>query len=533
MANEQGDVAIVLHSHLPFVRHPEAAHFLEERWLFEAITETYLPLIERFQRLANDHVPYRITMSFTPTLLAMWSDLLLQERYVRHLEKLLELAEKEIWRTRWQPAFHRLALMYQQRLTAARRLYVDRFRRNLIHPFRELIDGGFIEPLASCATHGFLPLMDYQRIAVRAQIHLGVQAFEQAFGRRPVGMWLPECGYHPEHDQLLKAMGLRYFLTDAHGVLFGSPRPKYGIYAPVFCPSGVAAFGRDLESSKSVWSAEEGYPGDFEYREFYRDIGFDLDADYLRPYLDGEKDRVNTGIKYYRITGRTDHKEPYDPDRALEKASAHAANFMFNRERQIESLRGIMDRPPLIVSPYDTELFGHWWFEGPDWLELLIRKVHFDQNVFRLISPGDYLQQHPRNQVVQPCQSSWGYQGYHEVWLNGSNDWIYRHLHKMVERMVEATAQHPHASGWRRRALNQMARELLLAQASDWAFILKTQTHTAYAHRRLREHLSRFTSLHESVARNTIDETWLADVEATDNLFPFMDYRLYAPSNGA
>ncbi|MBI3319097.1 MAG: DUF1957 domain-containing protein, partial [Candidatus Omnitrophica bacterium] len=223
--SEQGFLALVLHSHLPFVRHPEAEDFLEERWLFEAITETYLPLLERYQRLVNDKVPFRITMSFTPTLLAMLSDLFLQSRYVRHLEKLIELSEKEIWRTRWQPPFHRLALFYHHRLTTARRLFVEVYRRNLIPPFRELADAGVLELIASCATHGFLPLMDYQAAAVRAQIQIGVQAFEHAFGRRPVGIWLPECGYHPDHDAALKAQGIRYFLTDAHGVMFGSPRP--------------------------------------------------------------------------------------------------------------------------------------------------------------------------------------------------------------------------------------------------------------------------------------------------------------------
>lgn len=524
---DQGFLAIVLHSHLPYIRHPEAEHFLEERWLYEAITETYLPLLERFQRLANDGVPYRVTMSFTPTLLAMWADPLLQDRYVRHLEGLIELADKEIQRTRFDAALHRLAVMYHHRFIAARRLYVDGCRRNLIEPFRQLLEAGCLEGIASGATHGFFPLMDYQRIAVRAQVRLGVQAYEQAFGRRPAGIWLPECGFYPEHDQIIKEAGIRYFLTDAHGIMFGSPRPKYGVYAPVYCPSGVAAFGRDLESSKSVWSAVEGYPGAPEYREFYRDIGMDLDLDYLRPYLSGDGSRVHTGIKYHRITGQTDQKQLYDPDQAVEKASAHAANFMFNRERQITYLRSIMDRQPLVVSPYDTELYGHWWFEGPDWLELLIRKVHYDQNVFRLISPSDYLQLYPKNQILEPSHSSWGYQGYNEVWLNGANDWIYRHLHKMVERMVDAANQHPEAAGWQQRALNQMARELVLAQSSDWAFILKTQTHTAYAYRRMRDHLARFTGLYESVLQGRGNDQELSAMEATDNIFPFIDYRLY------
>ena len=531
MMDPQGFLAIVLHTHLPFVRHPEHDEFLEERWLFEAITETYLPLIERFQRLANDNVPWRITMSFTPTLLAMLSDGLLQARYVRHLEKLIELSEKEIERTRWLPPFHRLALLYHHRFTTARHLYVDVYRRDLIRPFRELSDRGMLEPIASCATHGFLPLMDLQRIAVQAQIHVGVQAFEHAFGKQPVGFWLPECGYHPGHDAFLKTHGIRYFLTDAHGVLFGSPRPKYGVYAPAMCPSGVAAFGRDLESSKSVWSAEEGYPGDFDCREFYRDIGYDLEYDYVRPYLNGDGSRLNTGIKYYRITGKTNDKQPYNPDHALEKAAQHAGNFLFNREKQIEYLRSVMDRAPIIVSPYDAELFGHWWFEGPDWLEFLIRKVHSDQKTVRLVAPSDYFQVYPVNQVLEPTMSSWGNGGYNDVWLNGANDWIYRHLHKMSERMVQTASEYAQPDPLRYRLLNQMARELLLAQSSDWAFILKTQTHTAYAYRRLQDHLARFSHLYDAVRQGTIDETWLAGLEAKDNLFPSLDYRIYATTS--
>ncbi|MBI3321640.1 MAG: DUF1957 domain-containing protein [Candidatus Omnitrophica bacterium] len=526
----QGLLALVLHAHLPFIRHPEHQEFLEERWFFEAVTETYLPLLERFQRLSHDGVPFRLTMSFTPTLLAMLADDVLQERYVRHLERLIELAEKEIQRTRWMPPFHRLALFYHHRFTMARHRYVEVHRRNLIQPFRELSDRGVLELIGSCATHGFLPLLQESPAAVRAQIRVGVQAFEHAFGARPIGFWLPECGYHPGHDAFLKEHGVRYFLTDAHGILFGSPRPKYGVYAPAICPSGVAAFGRDLESSKSVWSAEEGYPGDIEYREFYRDIGYDLDYEYVRPYLNGDGTRLSTGIKYYRITGKTSDKQPYDPDRALEKASEHAGNFLFNRTQQTEFLRTVMDRVPMVVSPYDAELFGHWWFEGPDWLELLIRRVHEQQDL-QLVTPSDYLRQYPTNQILEPTMSSWGYGGYNEVWLNGSNDWIYRHLHAMAERMTHLANANPHPDPIRQRLLNQMARELLLAQSSDWAFILKTQTHTAYAYRRLHDHLARFNGLYDAVQRGRIDASWVADLEAKDNLFPFLDYRVYATTS--
>jgi 1,4-alpha-glucan branching enzyme len=478
--------------------------------------------------LADDRVPFRITMSFTPPLLAMLGDGLLQARYLRYVEQLIELSEKEIERTRWQPPFQRLALFYHHRFTTARRLYLDVYRRNLIRAYRELADRGVLEPIASAATHGYLPLMETQPAAVRAQIRIGVQAFEHAFGRKPAGFWLPECGYHPGHDAFLQECGIRYFLIDTHGILFGAPRPRYGIYAPAICPSGVAAFGRDVESSKSVWSAEEGYPGDFEYRDFYRDIGYDLDYDYVRPYLNGDGARLHTGIKYHRITGKSNEKQPYDPDRALERASQHAGNFLFNRGKQAEHLRKALGRIPIIISPYDAELFGHWWFEGPDWLEFLIRKAHAEHPQLQLAAPQDYFERYPTNQVLQPSLSSWGNGGYSDVWLNSTNDWLYRHLHKMSERMTDAARAHPNPDPARRRILNQMARELLLAQASDWAFILKTQTHSAYAYRRIHDHFARFTALYDAVRHGQADEAWIADVEAKDSCFPFLDYRVYA-----
>jgi 1,4-alpha-glucan branching enzyme len=277
-----------------------------------------------------------------------------------------------------------------------------------------------------------------------------------------------------------------------------------------------------------VWSSKEGYPGDFDYREFYRDIGFDLDIDYIRPYIDPIGIRINTGIKYHRITGKTDHKAPYNHQAALDKAAQHAGNFMFNRERQIEYLASIMDRKPVIVAPYDAELFGHWWYEGPDWLNYLIRKIAFDQNTVTLATASDYLTQNPRNQICSPSFSSWGYKGYSEVWLEGSNDWLYRHIHKMEERMVAAAQQFPGAAGAVRRALNQMARELLLAQSSDWAFIMKTGTMVQYAVRRSKEHIANFNRLYDEVQKEQIDENFLSLVESHNNIFPNINYRVYA-----
>jgi 1,4-alpha-glucan branching enzyme len=522
----KGYLCIVLHSHLPYVRHPEHADFLEEDWLYEAITETYVPLIRVLERLLQDNVNFRITFSLTPTLISMLSDGLLQDRYLHHINKLIELAHREVERTRWQGEFQSLAQMYLNSFYEARNVF-ERYNRNLVNAFKAFQDAGRVEIITCGATHGYFPLMEVKRASIRAQVKVAASHYETTFGRRPLGIWLPECGFHPGYDEILKEAGLRYFFSDAHGVLHGSPRPKYGVFAPVYCKSGVACFGRDLESSKQVWSSIEGYPGDHNYREFYRDIGFDLDYDYIRPYIHPDGVRINTGIKYYRITGNGQHKEPYNPHWARERAAEHAGNFMFNRQKQVEYLFDFLGKKPIIVSPYDAELYGHWWYEGPLWLDFLIRKIAFDQDTISLITASEYLTENPRNQVITPSQSSWGWKGYNEMWLQGSNDWIYPHLHAASERMTELAKSFPRADGIVRRALDQALRELLLAQSSDWAFIMGTGTHTSYAVKRTKDHLLRFTRLYEDIKANSIDEGWLADIEYKDNIFPQIDYRVH------
>lgn len=525
---KKGYFLLALHAHLPFVRHPEHEDFLEERWLFEAITETYIPLIDLFDELTQERTPFQITMSVTPPLASMLTDGLLQERYSRHLDKLVQLAEKEIKRNQNDPPFLALTHYYHQHFLKTRDIYVNRYGRNLIQAFRKFQDQGSLEIITCGATHGFFPLMRPTPVSVRAQIKVACEHYESVFGRRPKGIWLPECGFYPGDDKILKDNGLQYFFIDSHGILNGTPRPKYGVFAPVYCPSGVAAFGRDVESSKQVWSAEEGYPGDFWYREFYRDIGFDLDYEYIRPYIHPDGFRINTGLKYYRITSKTNHKEPYDPQRGRAKAEEHAGNFMFNRERQIEHLFDRLGRKPVIVSPYDAELFGHWWHEGPQFLGFLIRKIAHHSETLELVTAPNYLAKEPRNQTLMPSYSSWGYKGYSEVWLEGSNDWIYRHLHAASERMHRLTQESPKAEGVERRALNQMARELLLAESSDWAFMMKSGTSVEYAVRRTREHLLTFFRLEESFRIKCLDEAWLKEIETKDCIFPQIDYRVYA-----
>jgi 1,4-alpha-glucan branching enzyme len=519
-----GYLAFVLHAHLPFVRHPEREFFLEEGWLFEGITETYLPILDALDHLEREQVPARLTISVSPTLAAMLRDPVLMGKYERHLGRMCHLAGREVTRTRKDAAFSPVAGFYWDRLHRLQHLFAEVYDRDLLGAFARLEDRGLVELITCAATHGFLPHHRIDPDTVRAQVVLGVEEHRRHFGRSPRGLWLPECAYYDGLDQVLKDAGIDYFFVDTHAVEHASARPRFGVHAPLLCPTGVAAFGRDAESSAQVWSSEQGYPGDPAYRDFYRDIGYDLDESYVAPYLDPAGGRGMTGFKYHRITGRTDHKEPYRRDEALRTAEWHAADFVRNRRMQIDWLAGGMDRPPLVVSMYDAELFGHWWFEGPDWLEQVLRGL--PGAGVAVISPTQYLEEHPVAQVGRPAASSWGERGYYDVWLTGANDWILPPLHDAGRRMG-ALVRQAAAAPTARRALAQAGRELMLAQASDWPFIMKNRTASEYASRRVRTHLERFDRLAGMIERGPIDDSVVAAFEAQDNLFPTLDPGLW------
>jgi 1,4-alpha-glucan branching enzyme len=563
-----GDLAIVLHAHLPFVRHPENAYHLEENWLYEALTATYLPILQVLREVHAEKrarhgasptaTPLRMTLSLSPPLCAMLRDPLLLARYRAYSERLLRLGEEEIARAADEPTIRKLARFYVERFTALHTLFRD-IDGDVLGAFGSLQEAGCLDVITTCATHGYLPVIR-EPAARRAQIAVAMRAYRGWFGRYPRGLWLPECGYADGVDQLLSEHDLRYFFTDAHGLLYARPRPPLGLHAPIFTPSGVAAFARDLDSSRSVWSATEGYPADPVYRDFYRDIGFDRPLSVIAPYIHPDGIRVSTGYKYHRVTGpRVDlaDKALYDPDLARERADEHARDFVQKRRAQLATLAKRMDRRPILVSPYDAELFGHWWFEGPDFLRGVLRRLSGLHQAaepstgsapepldgIRLNTATGYLQDYPINAVCEPAPSSWGEGGYSAVWVDGSNDWIYRHVHRAETLLHELASRHAGAGDdLLRRALNQLARELLLAQSSDWAFIMKTGTAVKYATERIKSHLARFQQLARQIvaqgagaasetgtpAAGGIDADWLAELEHRDNLFPDLDFRLYA-----
>jgi 1,4-alpha-glucan branching enzyme len=520
-----GHLALVLHAHLPFVRHPETEHFLEEDWLFEAITESYIPLLQVMQRLVADNVPFKLSMSLTPTLCAMLQDALLRERYVQHLDQLVEFCQRELERNRNDSQLYALSQFYLDRFSVSRHFFVDQCRCNLISAFRQLRDAGVLEIIACAATHGLLPLLHQQSAAAaRAQVLIGRDVYVDSFDAAPAGFWLPECAYAPALAPILQEANLRWFVLDSHGLLFAEPRPRRGIYSPCYTPFGPAAFARDQDSSRQVWSAQTGYPGDPHYREFYRDAGFDLPLDHLGPVTRGQ--RKFTGVKYYRITAREGDKALYDPAAAERLADAHAAHFLDVRRRQIQTLVGHKFEP-VVVIPFDAELFGHWWFEGPHFVEQFIRRAA-NQADLKLTTPIEFLSTHSTQQTIEPAASTWGEKGHLGVWLDPSNIWLYPHLHGAARRMQEAASgQLTTPPPLIERVLTQLARELLLAQASDWAFLIKNGTAKDYAAKRSMDHLIRFNRIYDQLNANRIDEKFLADCEWRDNLFPNVNWRYY------
>ena len=534
--NPKGYVSFVLHAHLPFVHHPESENYLEEQWLYEAISETYIPLLLNFDKLVNEGVDFRITMSMTPPLLNMLDNKLLQERYIKYLKTHIELAKKEIIRNQDNYNLKKLAQYYVEKYSNDLHVFKDVYNCNIITGFKHFQDIGVLEIITCGATHGYFPILYVNEKTVRAQIAVGVQTYEKYFGKKPRGIWLPECGYVPEADKYLKEFGIEYVITETHGILYANPTPIFGTLAPIVSPDGIVAFGRDQESSRQVWSSINGYPGDYNYREWYRDIGYDAPYDYIKPYIANNGARVPTGIKYYRITGKDCEKDYYNIEWAWDSINKQAGHFFDSREKQITEAANFTKNPPIVLCPYDAELYGHWWYEGPDWLYTLFKKVYYDKCDFDLITPSEYIDKYPQMQVATPCRSSWGANGYSEVWLNQSNDYAHRHLHVAGDRMVELAtifdkekmdALSPAEKKLFKRALNQCARELLLAQSSDWLFIITNGTMVDYAKKRIKDHIGRFTKLYYELKNEKIDEKFLSNIEILDCIFPEVDYSIY------
>jgi 1,4-alpha-glucan branching enzyme len=516
-------LALVLHAHLPFVRHPENDDHLEERWLFEALGESYLPLVDVLERLARDGVAYRLTLSVSPTLAAMLGDPLLCARFARWLSRLDRLARRE-----------RALVSASDPLTPALDHAIDcveqaartweRLGGDVLGAFTALADAGHIELAGCAATHGYLPGLAAVPSAVFAQLALGADAHREVFGRTPHALWLPECGYFPRLDATLARLGVRATVLDAHGVLLARPRPPFGVFAPVLSPSGVALFARDPEASEAVWSREAGYPGDPAYREYHRDVVDVWPRERFADVVPPIDARVQTGLKLWRITGSEGEKAPYDPPAAAERARVHAAHFLAQRRVRLDAARAVLrDREAVCVAPYDAELFGHWWHEGPLFLEHVLRGA-----ALRTTTLSAHLARSPDLAVVAPSPSSWGEDGHSRVWLGEQTAALWPAVHAVAREVPPLVARHLLASSpLTQRVLRQACREALLSQASDWPFLVHGGTAPHYARARLETHLARFREL-AAMLDAGMDApgsslSAFSTAESRDNLLPHLD----------
>ncbi|HEU5287903.1 MAG TPA: 1,4-alpha-glucan branching protein domain-containing protein, partial [Candidatus Limnocylindria bacterium] len=497
--------ALVLHSHLPYARGAGRWPHGEE-WVHEAILGTYLPLLGLLHDLRDEGVPYAITVGLTPTLLEQLADADIDHRFVEYADDQIRRADQDLHRFGGDGETERgaLALFYASLFRAQREAYVRRFGRDIVGAFADLARTGHVEILTSGATHGYLPLLD--PASVHAQLEVGTRTTRRRTGVEPRGIWLPECAYAPGLEEILESFGITHFFTDAallggrrlveQGHRFAARRSGDAIAAPlataadidVLRPylvrdSHVAAVARHDTVSGQVWSAMMGYPGDPAYREFHR------------------KDE-RSGMRYWRVTDvhvSLSGKSTYSPGHASERVRVHAEHFA-GLVRETLAARRHPDRPALLTVTFDAELFGHWWFEGVEWLGRVLRELAARGP--RPVSVRDHLRADPARERVALQEGSWGKDNDHSTWANDRTMWMWTDLAKMAGEMQDLRAV-PASGQMRERAARQAARELLLAQSSDWPFLVTTGQAADYAVERFRSHAMRFRRAAELARRAT------------------------------
>jgi 1,4-alpha-glucan branching enzyme len=560
-----GGFTFVLHSHLPYARQAGMWPHGEE-WVHEAIAETYLPLLNALYDLEAEGVPFHLTVGITPILAEQLADPLIVDHFVHYVAERAAWAGKDVDRFEQagDAAMRDLARFYHHWYARGLTSFQDRFNKNLIGAFKGLQDRGRIEVATSAATHGYLPLMSRDS-TIFGQIRTGVQTYQRHFGREPRAIWLPECAYRsailekegdrevrrPGLEEFLAAERLRVFFSETHTVEggrpvgkaageaigpYGSVPRKYALqpvsaeeqaepgttFRPYWvgdAPGLVAVLGRNNRTGQQVWSGTFGYPGDYWYREFHR------------------KDGVS-GMQYWRIGGREvdlGEKPPYEPHRAQEQVQGHAHHFV----GLVEELLGDFNRSSgqfgVISAAYDTELFGHWWFEGVDWLREVLRGLAASETV-ELTTATRMIEEHSPDRVMVLPESSWGAGGSHFTWLNVDTQWMWPPIQAAERRMEQLVADIPEADGERLALLNQAAREVLLLESSDWPFLVTTGQAKEYAAERFTEHLERFNQLADLAEvgqpLSGDQQKWFQSLQERDNPFPDIDYRIFARRQG-
>ncbi|MGQ9910305.1 MAG: glycoside hydrolase family 57 protein [Candidatus Flexifilum sp.] len=533
-----GAFTFVLHSHLPFARLAGRWPHGEE-WIHEAAIETYIPLLLALNRLHDQGIPVRLTLGLTPVLAEQLADPLVRDHLEQYLDERIAAAERDA-ETGASDSIRALAGWYKERFLRIKQAYVDQFQRDLIGAFRRLRDIGVLDLMGSAATHGYLPLFERPG-SIRAQIATGLRSYARLFGGQPTAFWLPECGYRPGLEAHLEAFGIRVFFSETHAITGGSPvgaaagdvigpysDVRWRLAIPVeaeapprplttFLPyrvgtSTVAVIGRDNRIGQQVWSAEWGYPGDFDYREFHRKS-------------------ATSGLQYWRVTGKPvdlGQKDFYHPEWAAYKVEQHAEHFAHLVGDEMRRHAREHEGYGLISANFDTELFGHWWMEGVDWLAQTLTHLAHSSTV-ELTTASAYIQAHPPQQAIDLLESSWGAGGLHTIWKSAETEWMWAILGAAEARMEALAARFNAPTADEAIVLKQAARELLLLQSSDWPFLVTTGQAREYAAQRFNQHHERFERLASSLESGAPNTALAAEYETIDNLFPDIDPADFQP----
>ena len=522
--NNRHIASLVLHGHIPFMRLPNQSPALMENWLFESISETYIPLLEVFERLDRDHVPFRLAISLSPTLCHMLGDPVLIQRYIDYTGRQLEFGEKELERTSGNQDLHALAKSAYDQVIEKRAIFTDRFEGSILKGFDYYQKKGRVEILVTAATHAFLPFYASCPEAIQAQFEVAISSYRANFGRHPSGFWLPELGWKAELDSWLRAYNFSYTIVDAHAMVFARPAAEKGCFYPAKTPLGSIVMGRDFYAAREMASLVR----DPAYRYNQRDQGFELPPDSVRPFIGPQGSRAGTGYKYWACGEDGSGSALYNYGAALDKATSKAHEFLESLSNRLEAAGTLMEGCPLSLCAFEADTFGRAWHEGPLFLEALFREGT-SRDIVQFMTPAEYLCKldHAAFQTLVPEFSSWGSNGYAETWLDASNDWMYRHAMRALERMVEIAERFPDNTGLKERALNQAAREILLVLSSDWSKMLFRQECANHARNCIESSLRNFTTIYEALGSNYISTEWLTQLERRHNIFPNINYRVF------
>ncbi len=543
-----GSFVFMLHSHLPFYRKAGMWPFGEES-VYECMAESYIPLLNAISELWHEGIPAKLTIGITPILAEQLADPHINLGFEKYLNTRLEAAKRDEKRfsprgEAADPDLLHLARFYVNWFSQTLKHYVEVWDRNILAGFRKYQDLGAIEITTSAATHCFSPLLATDT-SIFAQYKVGVESYKRHFGKAPKGFWLPECAYRPQAgkrpgvEKWLYELGLKYFFTESFAIRGGQTaevRKDFGPYGSIeYIPMAarpntghdtfqaywlkeypVAVLGRHEEAGYQVWSADHGYPGDGNYREFHK------------------KDDVS-GLHYWKLTSKkTDlaDKQLYNPEAATSRMRENSDHYVGFLQQCLTDQLKATGEPGMVMVSFDTELFGHWWFEGVSWIKEVIRKLR-TYTAVTMQTASEYLESHPPKTAIELPESSWGSGGHWQVWLNNDTEWMWPIINKSEKTMQELAVQKKDNGGLSSRAFNQAARELLLLESSDWPFLVTTGQAKEYAIERFNDHHERFKVLIGMIKSDKIEESKLAEIEAIDNCFPEISKSMFTPKTKA